>query len=270
MSTPFRSILCAVDASPAAARVLRHAAGFAGAFGARLTVLTVTSGAPAAADAALRAQLSALLPARAPYLPAPDVQVVKLAMGAVVDAILTAVDDDTDLIVTGTHSKSGISRWLLGSTSAALLAETPCPALLVPPGTIDIVDLGAERADLRPGAVLAAVDPAEANLRQLTLAAACASRSGHPLVAMTVARAGQPEATAHEALAARLADAGVSSARLVVRTGVVADEIDRAAVEAHAGLVVMGLSERGARGEVATAVLKAKDALVLAVPPAAR
>ena len=264
----FRSILCSVDASPAAARVLRHAAGFAGAFGARLTVLTVTRDAPAAAEAALRAELARLGPASTAYLPGLEVEVVRLAMGAVVDAILTAVDDDTDLIVTGTHSKSGISRWLLGSTSSALLAETPCPALLVPPGTIDIVDLGPARAELRPGAVLAAVDPAEGNHRQLTLAAACAARSGHPLVAMTVARPGQAEAVAREALAARLSDAGISAARLVVRTGAVADEIDHAAVEAHAGLVVMGLSERGGRGDVATAVLKAKDALVLAVPPA--
>ena len=139
--TTFRSILCAVDHSAAAARVVRPAAGVASVFGAPLTVLTVTSGAPAAAETALREQVRAALPEGAPM---PELRVVKLAMGAVVDALLDAVEA-SDLIVTGTHSKSGLSRWLLGSTSAALLAETPCPALLVPPGTVDLVEsLGAE------------------------------------------------------------------------------------------------------------------------------
>ena len=36
---PFTSILCAIDFSPLAPRVLRHAVGLAGATGARLTVI---------------------------------------------------------------------------------------------------------------------------------------------------------------------------------------------------------------------------------------
>ena len=265
----FRSILCAVDASPAADRVLRHAAGMAGVFGARLTVLTVTHGHVAEAEAVLRRQLAAAVPVGTRGLPAPEVQVVRLAMGAVVDAILTAAEDDVDLVVMGTHSKSGLSRWLLGSTSAAMLAETPVPALLVPQGVHDIVTLEGAHPTLHPGVVIAAVDPAEDNTRQLVLAGACASRSGHPLVALTIVTPGHDETAAREAVAARLDAAGVSAARVVVRQGAaVADAIDRAAVDEHAGLVVMGLSARGSRGAVAAAVLKTKDAVVLAVPPA--
>ena len=260
--TTFRSILCAVDASAAAARVVRHAAGVASAFGAPLTVLTVTSGAPAAAEAALREQVRLALPEGASM---PELRVVKLAMGAVVDALLDAVEA-SDLIVTGTHSKSGLSRWLLGSTSAALLAETPCPALLVPPGSVDLVAVDGGRAVLRPGAVMVAVDPSEGNDRQVQLAAAFAAHAGAPLVAMTVAGAGVDTAVAQQALEARCDAAGVTPSRVVVRQGVVADEIDHAAVAEGAGLVVMGLQARGDRGAVATAVLKAKDALVLAVP----
>ncbi len=71
---------------------------------------------------------------------------------------------------------------------------------------------------------------------------------------------------ARQALEARCLAAGVVPARYVVREGAVADEIDHAAVAEGAGLVVMGLQARGDRGAVATAVLKAKDALVVAVP----
>ncbi len=37
-----------------------------------------------------------------------------------------------------------------------------------------------------------------------------------------------------------------------------------------ARFALMGLNSRGARGQVATAVLKTKDAVVLAVPPTTR
>lgn len=261
----FRSVVCAVDGSPAAARVIRHAAGIAAAFAAPLQVLTVTTGPLAAADAALRAQVAGALPADVDGLPAPEIRVVKLAMGEVVDALLGAVEPP-DLLVTGTHSKSGLSRWLLGSTSAALLAETPCPAMLVPPGTLDVVVVDGGRAVLRPGAVMAAIDPAEGNARQVQLAAAFAAKAAQPLIAMTVAATGDTTATARQALEACCRAAGVTPARVVVREGAVADQIDRAAVAEDAGLVVMGLQARGDRGAVATAVLKAKDALVLAVP----
>jgi hypothetical protein len=55
--------------------------------------------------------------------------------------------------------------------------------------------------------------------------------------------------------------------RVIVRRGAVAAQIDAAAAEAHAGLVVMGLQERGpgVPGEIATALLD-QDAVVLAVP----
>lgn len=267
----FKSILCAVDTSVAASRVLRHAVGMAGAFGARLMVLSVSAGDARAAEQVLRDQIADAVPPGAAYPADLQVRVVTLALGTVVDALLDAVGPDVDLIVTGTHSKSGLSRWLLGSTSAALLAETTCPTLLVPQGQLEIVRLEPDRAVLRPGAVLVAVDLDDDNPRQLALASQCAARAGQPLVALTVIPAGGDVAAAEQALRARVAEtvpAPVS--KCLVRQGTVVESIDLAAIEEHAGLVVMGLSTRGARGEVATAVLKTKDAVVLAVPPVAR
>lgn len=266
----FTSVLCALDTSHVASRVVRHAVGVAGAFGARLTVLSVTHGDVRAAEAVLRDQLADAVPAGAAYPGDVSLRVVKLAMGQPVDSILGAARDGVDLIVTGTHSKSGLSRWLLGSTSRALMAETTCATLLVPQGQVEIVQLERERALLRPGAVLVPIDLEEHNHRQLALASAWAAHAGQPLVALTVVPPGADVAAAEAALRARVAAAVPAPvSKVVVRQGQVADEIDRVAIEEHAGLVVMGLSERGERGQVADAVLKTKDALVLAVPPQA-
>jgi nucleotide-binding universal stress UspA family protein len=97
-----------------------------------------------------------------------------------------------------------------------------------------------------------------------------ASLAGQPLVLMTVAEAGVSDAEAEAALRSRGAALGTGSVdRVMVARGSVPEAIDEAAASAHAGLVVMGLRSRGFEvpGEIASAVLKAKDAVVLAVPP---
>jgi len=267
--TAFTSILCAIDSSPLAPRVLRHAVGFAGVCGARLTVLTVTAADPREAEGKVSSILRSVLPPGAPYMAPPRIQVVHVALGRPADAILSRSREGMDLIVAGTHAKSGLSRWLLGSTSAAIMEEAMCPTLLVPPGDLDIVTLTADTASLHPGTVLAAVDLAEHNDRQLVLASQLASLARQPLALMTVAAAGTTDADAEAALWARgeaLTPGQVE--RLIVRRGLVPDQIDQAAVAARAGLVVMGLRARGhgIAGELATAVLDTKDAVVLAVP----
>jgi nucleotide-binding universal stress UspA family protein len=283
--SPFASILCAVDFSNLAPRVLRHAVGLAGACGARLAVITVTHADRRAAEARVLAMLSDVVPAGASYLATPDIQVVYVAVGGPADAILGRAREGVDLIVAGTHSRSGLSRWLLGSTSAAIMEEAMCPTLLVPPGDLEIVTLTASTAALHPGTVLAAVDPTEHNDRQLALASQLASIARQPLALMTVVDAAivaqQPlalpttvdaaatEQAAEEALRARAKALGLTGVdRFIVRRGQVADQIDQTAMAVHAGLVVMGLRGRGhgRPGEIASSVLKTKDAVVLAVP----
>jgi nucleotide-binding universal stress UspA family protein len=251
--------------------VLRHAVGLAGATGARLTVITVTAIEPRQAEATVTALLRDTVPRGASYLAEPAVKIVRVAVGQPSDAILPLARDCADLIVAGTHSKSGLSRWLLGSTSAAIMEEAVRPTLLVPPGSLEIVTLTPEAATLRPGAVMAAVDLAERNDRQLALAGCMASLAGHPLTLMTVAGPSTTDQQAEQELRARAHELGVPAVdRIVVRRGLVPDEIDQAAVAEHAGLVVMGLRARGhgLPGEIASAVLKTKDAVVLAVPAA--
>ena len=121
--SPFTSILCAVDFSTLAPRVLRHAVGLAGACGARLAVITVTDADRRDAEARVLSMLRDVVPPGASYMATPDIQVVYVALGSPADAILSRARDGVDLIVAGTHSKSGLSRWLLGSTSAAIMEE---------------------------------------------------------------------------------------------------------------------------------------------------
>jgi nucleotide-binding universal stress UspA family protein len=267
--TPFTSILCALDFSPRAPRVLRHAVGLAGATGVRLTVITVTAIEPRQAEATVTALLRDTVPRGATYIADPAVKIVRVAVGQPSDAILPLARECADLIVAGTHSKSGLSRWLLGSTSAAIMEEAVCPTLLVPPGDLEIVSLTPDAATLQPGTVMAAVDLKERNQRQLAVAGQLASLAKRPLTLMTVAGPSTTDEQAGQELRARANEVGAASVdRVVVRRGLVRDEIDQAALAEHAGLVVMGLRARGhgLPGEIASGVLKTKDAVVLAVP----
>jgi nucleotide-binding universal stress UspA family protein len=267
--TAFASILCAIDFSSLGPRVLRHAVGVAGACGGRLTILTVTNLDVRRAETTVANLLRDVVPQGATYVGQPEVQVVRVTMGTPADAVLEHARREFDLIVAGTHSKSELSRWLLGSTSSAIMAESGRPVLLVPPGRVEIVALTPESARLVPGTVLAAIDLAEQNERQLAIAAELAALAGQPLVLMTVAEPGVSDTEAEAALRARAETLGAGRAdRVMVARGRVPDAIDDAAVAAHSGLVVMGLRAPGSAvpGKIASAVLKTKDALVLAVP----
>jgi hypothetical protein len=40
---------------------------------------------------------------------------------------------EADLIVVGTHGRSGVPRWLLGSVAEAVVKQARCPVLVIPP-----------------------------------------------------------------------------------------------------------------------------------------
>ena len=265
----FTSVLCALDHSDLAPRVLRHAVGIAGRSGAKLTVLTVSDGDPREQHVAIDALLARTVPAGATYVGEPRVRVVRVTQGQPADAILEFAGNEYDLIVAGTHARTGFARWFLGSTSSALLERATCPTLLIPTGELDIVTLTAHEASLNVGTVMAAVDLAEHNRAQLSMAHQMAELTHQPLVLLTVIDPGASASDAEQALFERAQALGPGAVReVIVRTGLVAEEIGRAAAMEPAGLVVMGLRERGlgVPGGIATAVLKTHNTLVLAVP----
>ena len=253
---------------------MRHAAGFAAACGARLSLVHVTTEPPSIRreDEWRRFFIDAT-PYSASYLEDPDVHIVA---GPVPDAILAQAEHtDADLIVCGTRGRGPVAGWLLGSTSRSLLQGTAKPILLIPSNDIDIVVLGETRAELNLGTVLAPVDFDEHNAPQLQIAGSIAALAGRPLALMTVLSPGDP-ATDHAAAEALRARARklttVRAHSVIVRRGDVAEEIGRCSSREDSGLVVMGLrhGRRGERpGTIASALLQFQRPAVLAVPDAA-
>jgi nucleotide-binding universal stress UspA family protein len=143
--TAIRQILCPVDFSDCSGRGLAHAAALARACHAHLTVLHVYSALTAAevvpllhdvaareADpGALKRQLEAfVLPVAAGLSIG-----VRLSRGDDVrGAILKEADTiEADLLVVGSHGRSGFERLFLGSTAEKVVRKAQCPVLVVPP-----------------------------------------------------------------------------------------------------------------------------------------
>jgi nucleotide-binding universal stress UspA family protein len=86
-----------------------------------------------------------------------------------------------DLIVMGTHGRSGFDRLMLGSTTESLLRKAPCPVLTVPAHAPDVSSVSAPFTR-----VLCAVDFSPESLRALALAESLASEAAARLSVMHV------------------------------------------------------------------------------------
>lgn len=122
---PVREILVASDFSDEAEAALRHAIDYARRFGARLHLLHVFCQG--------EVEVTRLL-ADAAALAAPDVPVIISTIGgdAAEEILRYALRGSIDLIVLGTHGRSGFSRMLLGSVAERVLRGARCPVLTVP------------------------------------------------------------------------------------------------------------------------------------------
>ncbi|MDP3720272.1 MAG: universal stress protein [Acidobacteriota bacterium] len=138
-----RRILCPVDLSEFSASVLAYATAFAKLFGSELTVLHVaaTAGPPAGSPTLLPVpdarksiadELHLLL---APLSSAGVTLRTQVAEGnATAQIVRHAAEHEVDLVVLGTHGRSGFDRLTLGSVAEKVLRKTPCPVLTIPPG----------------------------------------------------------------------------------------------------------------------------------------
>jgi nucleotide-binding universal stress UspA family protein len=139
--SPMR-ILVAVDLSPASEALVRFAARLAARVDGELLLMHVYGADEAVAvqhEAGLcldrflehlRGELGYLLgrtgegPGRARIV---------IAEGAPVDAILDrAAQDDVQMIVVGTHGRTGFSRLLMGSVAEGVLRRARCPVVVMP------------------------------------------------------------------------------------------------------------------------------------------
>lgn len=258
------TVLCAVDLGPATSRVVSHAAGFAGALDAELQILHATDAKPSEHNALIDSFFKAI-----PYEVSISESSLTVHNGKAADVILReAAADGVELIVIGSSAHSGLVRLLLGSSSEAVLKAARIPVLLVPPTSMDIVSVGA-RPLITCGAVLAPIDLADVNARQLRVASRMASVASCPLHLLTIAGS---DLTDHDA-AQQLRQLAhqcepVRPRGLIVRRGDVAEEISRCADSEGARLIVTGLRDpaRGRPGLITAKVLLSHRAFVLAVP----
>lgn len=134
-----RTILHPTDFSPEAERAFQLACSLSRDHGSRLILLHVAPGrevllgefgmppSPPEDDAALQQRLQSL------HCDSPPIVVDRLLVqGEPAEQILAAARDSRcDLIVMGTHGRSGLPRLLMGSVAEAVLREAPCPVLIV-------------------------------------------------------------------------------------------------------------------------------------------
>jgi nucleotide-binding universal stress UspA family protein len=287
-----KTILCPVDRSDVSVRALSYAALLAREYVARLSVLEVIDwGLPP------RGGVPISLPEMPPdvqdevlgYLnrlvaPAQDAGVateLAVEVGPIVRRILDRADTiASDLIVVGTHGRTGFDRLALGSVAEKVLRKAARPVLAVPPGPSQAIDARPFRS------IVSAVDLSPATDAVIDVAADLATRYGSELVVLNVVewpfstsdeRAGgwkrSLETRAEEKLAGLVADhcgARIKASHQVV-TGTPADEILALARARASDLIVLGVSghgavERAILGATAHGVVRRSQCPVLTVP----
>jgi nucleotide-binding universal stress UspA family protein len=146
----FSRILIPVDFSECSRAALDTAATLAVAVGATVDLLHVwqplsrphsappwAESLPAQAEFD-RARAAVLLNEVAEHLRAQGVRVGRELIGGGdpgEEIDLVAQEEDYDLIVVGTHGRSGLRRFFLGSVAAHVVQHARCPVLVVPPDT---------------------------------------------------------------------------------------------------------------------------------------
>jgi len=194
--TVITRILCPVDFSDCSRHALEQAIALARQYRASVTAMHVFAVAPVTEPIVVGAPV-VLEPARASsslrdsvtaelrtFVDSTDVAgaVVNLrvAEGDTVEAIARlAHDAGFDLIVVGTHGRSGFERLLLGSVAESVLRKAPCAVLTVPPRANPPASLAFAR-------ILCAVDFSAASLHALEYAAALAPAAGADVCALHV------------------------------------------------------------------------------------
>lgn len=195
--TTIRRILCPLDFSRFSRHALDQAVALARETGAEISVLHVFTFAPVAQSVAAGAAIPmepmrldpamrmSLLSDMATFVDDVDTAGITITQtlfeGDAVTRILDrATDWNADLIVMGTHGRSGFERMLLGSVTEKVLRKAACPVLTVPPRVLHATP------GLSFARVLCPIDFSPASLRALEYASAVAAPNGPGIVALNV------------------------------------------------------------------------------------
>jgi nucleotide-binding universal stress UspA family protein len=135
-----------VDFSECSRRALDHAAAVATWYQARISVLYVFPNMPVmdippvVMGEAERSRLTADLRRFTAHLPAdiPVDHIVQDAPSVHEEILARATSVHADLLVIGSHGRSGLSRLMMGSVTERVMRKAPCPTLVVPPAAHDV------------------------------------------------------------------------------------------------------------------------------------
>jgi len=263
-------VLCPIDFSDISHHALTHAAAIARWYEARLTLLYVFVNLPAldlppvVLDDSDRARLMGQMRDFAADVPREVSVDCQVQEGRLVhDAILAQVDaTGSDLLVLGTHGRSGFERLFLGSVTEKVMRKATCPTLIVPPRAHDVAD-----APVEFPRILCPIDFSEGSLAALEYAINLAEEADGQLTLFHVTE--MPAALTQEPFVvedelARFHETAVNDARrkltnlipenartyctidAAVVEGRAYREILRRAAEQKAALIVMGVHGRGA------------------------
>lgn len=269
----FKQILCPVDLSDSSVRPMAYAAAVAGWYGGQVTLLHVV---PTFEPMEVRAgalydpvrivhpmtreQVIAELEraAEAAGIAGAAPQLLAEAGEPAATIVDQAVALRADLLVMGTHGRSGFDRLLLGSVTEKVLRKAPCPVLTVPPHTPPIPAAGLRH-------VLCPTDFSPAAMQAFGFAADLAARAHASLTLLHTIEwlpEHEPRELAHfdvpefrrqltrdaqerlKALAAQ-GSAAQTATHTLVAAGRAHREILRVADEISADLIVMGARGRG-------------------------
>jgi nucleotide-binding universal stress UspA family protein len=248
-----KKLLCAVDLGEASAKVLRWAGLLARTFGARVEVLYADWWEPpryfteaqiqalVAQARAHRATVRQQLAALSRDALGPDVRHNLLVIeGQPATVILDhARHQVADLLVMGSHGRTGMARLRLGSVAEDVTRQTPCPVL--------IVKGDQDEGGLNIRQVLCPVNFTALARQCLELSAAVAGAFRARLWVAHAVEAKQADLVQRrESLCAWVPDAARAQCDLneVIREGDAAEQIVRLASEHGADLVVIGAQHR--------------------------
>ena len=187
-----KKILCAVDLSDFAAPVLAHGMALARHFGAEVTALHVFAAwAPPPGVSTYPGWMTQIPEAREaiatelrtlvePFTAGGGLRLHTAEGDAAKEIVRYAGEWSADLVILGTHGRSGFDRFALGSVAEKVLRKASCPVLTLPPGSS-----GSQQA-VEYRELLCPTDFSETSKSALDFAVALAVRSKGAVTALHV------------------------------------------------------------------------------------
>lgn len=264
---PFEKILCPVDFSEFSVNALQYAVAFAKRWNAHLLTLHVvpdlvktvgylerhtSPGFNVTLAAEARKEIEEFVPL---YVPEEIKETRAVQVGSPPELISQTADQEkVDLIIMGTHGRTGIERFLLGSVSHKVLHKSAVPVILVGKKTRPYAS-AKDAEPLQLNRLLCAVDMEEGSAELCGYAFHMANLFHAELDVIHVATEQNLDPEQAEALMMELRNMTVGAereapeVRYLVETGKTADKILQAAEDYKSDLIVTGHHSRMALRE---------------------